>query len=180
MSRFISLAFIVTVVVPGFSQEKDLESAWKRNRVLVAIGHMGVGQGIDVDGNRSWLSIPVWMIDYDYSLTRKWTLGVHNDIITESFKVEGFFLGEETETIEREKPIATLLVVSYKPGEHAVYSIGNGGEFSSSGNYFLTQVGFEYGFELPGEWELSPALAYDLKWNAYDSFSISLGVGKKF
>jgi hypothetical protein len=172
------MLFMVSLQV--FSQEATEEGPWKRSRVTLAIGHMMMGQGLDDNGKKTWLTVPVWMIDYDYSLSRKWGIGLHNDIITESFKVDGFSFGEEEATIERQRPIASLAVVSFKPGKHATYILGNGGEFSPSGNYFVTQMGLEYAIELPGDWELSPAITYDLKWYAYDSFSISLGIGKKF
>jgi hypothetical protein len=151
-----------------------------RHRVSFGIGHTVVGQGVDEHGNNSWLSLPMWVIDYDYSLSRRWSIGLHTDILTESFKVEGFIFKEQTAEIERTFPVAVLAAFSFKPGSHALYSIGFGGEFSHSGSYYMTRLGFEYGIEIPGDWELAPSVTYDLKWSAYDSFSIALAVGKKF
>ncbi|MBL7847515.1 MAG: hypothetical protein JNL40_08615 [Cyclobacteriaceae bacterium] len=172
--------FCLILLCFPFLSEAQEETTSPRSRVTVGLGHTLVGKGKDVNGKQSWLALPMWVIDYDYSLSNKWMLGVHSDILLETFEVDGFFLGEETNTIERKHPVAALGAVSFRPGQHAVYSLGMGGEFSSSGNYLMTRVGFEYGFELPGEWELAPALTYDIKWKAYDSFSISLAVGKKF
>lgn len=168
---------LIALSLTASAQEEETK---KRHRVSLAIGHSLVGQGVDDNGNNSWLSLPMWMLDYDYSLSRKWSIGLHTDVITESFKVEGFILNKEIEEIERAHPISALAALSFKPGSHVVYIIGFGGEFSKSGNYFMTRLGFEYGIELPGDWELAPGITYDLKWDAYDSFSIGLGVGKKF
>src|SRR5262245_41525728 len=97
MNRLSYMIFLLAIAVASYAQEDGEKDDRKRNRILVGIGHMHVSQGIDVDGNKAWVSVPVWMIDYDYSITSKWTLGIRNDIITETFKVEGFFLGEEKE-----------------------------------------------------------------------------------
>lgn len=177
--RWTRLFCLILLCFPFLSEAQE-ETMSPRSRVTVGLGHTLVGKGKDVNGKQSWLTLPMWVIDYDYSLSEKWMLGVHTDILLESFEVDGFIMGEETKTIEREHPIAVLGATSFRPGKHALYSLGLGGEFSPTGNYVMTRFGFEYGFELPGEWELAPAVTYDLKWNAYDSFSISLAVGKKF
>lgn len=173
---------LLVVLVLGISfsaagQEKEKAT---RHRVTLGIGHTVVGHGVNDTGQITWLSLPMWVIDYDYSLGRKWSIGLHTDFLTESFKVEGFFFKEETTEIERTHPISALAALSFKPGAHAMYSIGFGREISESGSYYMTRLGFEYGIELPGDWELAPSVTYDLKWSAYDSFSIALAVGKKF
>jgi hypothetical protein len=177
------MKYFLSMLILGMSLsadgQEDVEKT-TRHRVSLGIGHTIVGQGLDDKGKNSWLSLPMWVIDYDYSLSRKWSIGVHTDFLTESFKVEGFFFGEETTEIERTYPISVLAAFSFKPGSNAMYSIGLGREFSESGNYYMTRIGFEYGIELPGDWELAPGVTYDLKWSAYDSFSIALAVGKKF
>ncbi len=176
MKYFLSI-LVVGISLSASGQEEEKTT---RHRVTFGIGHTIVGQGVDDQGRNSWLSLPMWVFDYDYSLSRKWSIGIHSDVLTESFKVEGFSFGEEHTEIERTFPVAALAACSFKPVSHAVYSIGFGGEFSPSGNYFMTRLGFEYGIEIPGDWELAPAVTYDLKWNAYDSFSISFAIGKKF
>lgn len=174
------IGIVLLLCVGPWAVMAQEEGPSPRNRVTLGIGHTIVGKGKDANGNQSWLTLPMWVIDYDYSLSKKWFLGVHTDVILESFEVQGFTFGEESTTIERKRPVAALGAVSFKPGKHALYTIGLGGEFSPSGDYFMTRFGFEYGFELPGNWELAPSLTYDMKWNYYDSYSISLAVGKKF
>ena len=123
--RIISISAFLLLTHTSFGQNEDDGVAKKRSLFMIAIGHTVVGQGINDQGKRSWLSLPSWMIDYDYSLSV-------------------------------------------------------GGEFSTIGNYFVTLLGFEYEFELPGEWKLAPTITYDIKWNAYDSFNVGLGIGKRF
>jgi len=33
---------------------------------------------------------------------------------------------------------------------------------------------------LPKKWELIANFAYDIKWSAYDSFGLSIGISKSF
>ena len=153
------------------------EPPTKRSRVALGIGHMHVSNGLNDSGQREWTILPMWVLDYDYSMNNRWTIGIHNDLVTETFKVEGH---DGSPEIERSRPFSSLLGIGFKPGSHAVYSMGFGWEFSHTGNFFMTRLGFEYAIEIPGEWELTPGLTYDRKWNAYDSFSIALGVGRKF
>ena len=173
------LTFLLVMLPLLASAQEEGESS-RRSRLTLGIGHTIVGQGVDDKGSRSWRALPMWVIDYDYSLSSRWSIGIHSDLIMERFKVEGYFLEPENTAIERHYPVAGLAAASFKPGRHSIYSIGMGGEFSDTGNYYMTRLGFEYGFELPGDWELAPSLTYDIKWKAYDSFSISLAVGKKF
>lgn len=169
------LVFLATLAT-ATAMAQD-EALVKRSRIMVGIGHMHVSQGLDATGDRRFLSLPMWVIDYDYSITPQWAIGLHNDFTTENFKVEGH---KGTTEIERSRPVASMLSVSYKPGKHAVYNVGTGGEFSTSGNYFMFRLGFEYGFEIGEDWELAPGVVYDVKVNAYDSFSIALAVGRRF
>jgi len=180
MRTLLLLLCILTLpALPSVAQEEGGGEQSKYNRITFGLGQTLIGQGFDDQGNRSWRVLPTWVLDYDRELSSRWSLGVHTDVILESFEVHGFFGGEESEVIERKHPVAILLAPSFKPGKHAVYSIGLGSEISQI-SYFMTRLGFEYGFELPGDWELAPSATYDIKWNAYDSFSISLAVGKKF
>ena len=76
--------------------------------------------------------------------------------------------------------MASALVVGFKAGTHFTYQFGLGGEFAKEENFFLTRTGVEYGLELPNEWEFIANFIYDIKWNAYDSFVMGIGVSKSF
>lgn len=168
------LLLLLGISIAALGQE---ETYPKRSRIMVGIGHMHVSQGVDANGERQFLILPMWVLDYDYSLGKKWAIGLHNDFTLENFKVEGH--GGSSE-IDRDRPVASMLSLTHKPGKHAVYTIGAGGEFSSSGNYTMFRLGIEYGFEIGGDWELAPGIVGDWKVNAYDSFSVALAVGKRF
>lgn len=180
MKNLNNLAFALLLLMSTYAlaQEEPL----KRNQITFSIGHTGVGQGVDAQGNKLWVNLPIWSLNYDYSLSRKWSVGWHNDIVTETFKAEGFMLGEEevTTAVERHYPVSSLAMVSFQPRKYAVFSVGQGGSFSSTGNYWLTRLEFDLRFRISDKWDLVPGVAYDMVWNAYDSFSIALAVTRKF
>lgn len=180
MLRSIFLTVWCCFCQTGFSQEltsQDTEESYKHRFTLI-LGHTHVPAGIDDNGNKKWLALGSWGFNYDYWLTPKWAIGLHNDIIIEDFEVEGGLISESETIIERNYPFASSATLLFKPSKHLTYLLGAGGEFAGSGSYFLTHVGIEYGWHLPKEWELSMNLTYDVKWHAYDSWTIGFGISK--
>jgi len=146
------------------------------HQVGLVISHAHVFEGRDTDGNRSALSLPAWGLDYTYTFRRRWGIGLHTDIIIEKFKVEKN-LGDQ-EVIERSYPVAPALMGIYKPGHHWSFLFGMGGEFAKEENFVLTRVGIEYSAELRNGWEVFGSFAYDIKWEAYDTWTLGLGIAK--
>ncbi|MBF4516253.1 hypothetical protein IRZ71_07865 [Flavobacterium sp. ANB] len=165
-----------------FAQESEEKGAFNpHHQIGISINHVHVFEGRDDEGNREVLALPAWAIDYTYHLSQKWAIGLHTDFIIEKFKVEKSLEGgEDKETVERSYPIAPALVGIYKLKEHWSFLLGMGGEFAKEENYLLTRAGVEYGYELPKEWEIFGTFSYDIKWNAYDSWGIGLGIAKNF
>jgi hypothetical protein len=145
--------------------------------IALLLSHTHTAQGSE-DGKKKWLALPSWAMDYNYFFSKKWGLGLHNDMILETFKVEDHNTNQEV--IERTRPVACVAVVSFKPGKHFSFEFGAGGEFAKEGNYYLNRLGVEYALELPNRWEMISNLLWDLKWQAYNSFSIGVGVSKAF
>ena len=69
---------------------------------------------------------------------------------------------------------------SYKIRDAISLELGAGAEYAKEGTFFVTRFGFEYAYELPHEWEVKTNLTYDVKWEAYNSFSLGVGVAKAF
>ncbi|SRR6056297_540577 len=146
----------------------------KKHAIALVISHTQINEGLDENGEKQWLSLPSWGINYNYYLNKKWALGIHSDIIVEDFVVES--LGRSGETIERSYPIASALVVSYKPGEHFSFMLGTGGEFTKDQSFFMLRLGIEYSYHMNQNWELIANLLNDLKLNGYNSWGVGLGV----
>jgi len=98
-----------------FGQSNELETEEKLNRHSVGfmLSHTNISQGIK-DGNRKWLSLPSFALDYNFNINSKWQIGIHNDIVIEKFIVS---TADEKE-LERSTPIASAVVLGYKVGKY--------------------------------------------------------------
>ena len=170
------LALLVSLETWAQESPNQEENFKSHHSVALLLGHTHLRKGASGNDTK-WLSLPSIGLDYNYHFNPEWSIGLHNDIITENFAVEKT---EGNEVIERTKPIASLLTVGYKPGEHFTYQFGLGGEFAKEENFFVTRIGIEYSLELPKEFELLGNFGYDLKWKGYDSFAIGIGIAKIF
>ena len=63
-------------------------------------------------------------------------IGLHTDIVLETFEVEKNLEGGTEEVVERTRPIAPAILFIYKPTEHWSLGLGVGGEFAKEENYF--------------------------------------------
>lgn len=145
----------------------------------INIGHANAFSGVDpVGGGRKTLVLPYWGIDYTVHLSPKFALGLHTDLIVETFEVEKDINGSSAEVIERTKPIAPALMGLYSPNERWSFGLGMGAEFAKEDNLLLNRLGVEYAAPIRGGWEVFGILQYDIRWDAYDTWTIGLGIAK--
>jgi hypothetical protein len=174
------IAFGISISM-GFAQHTAKRNEpFKPHHILgVVLSHAHVFQGKDADGNKKSLSLPSWGLDYTYHFKPKWGIGLHTDIITETFEVvKHLDGGQDAEVIKRETPVAPALMGIFKPNHHWSFLFGAGMEFEKEENFFLNRAGVEYGAELPKGWEVFGSLSYDFKWSGYDTWLIGIGISK--
>ena len=174
-------ALLVILLLSSYvhAQEENSEQSEKgSHRVSLGLSHVNIAQGVKDSGSK-WLSVPAWSVDYDYWLSDQWAIGLHTDIIVESFEVKANLSSEE-ETLERSSPIAPAAVGIYKATKQSSFLFGVGAEFAKEENLFLNRIGYEWGTEISPKWELGLSACYDFRWNAYDSFLIGISVCRKF
>lgn len=162
-----------TVFAQEVASEKKEES---HHQIEFSLTHVNIFNGFNSEGGK-WVSLPGFGIDYDYKFGEKWSLGLHTDIIVEKFAVEEN-LGDD-KMIERSYPIAPAVMVSRKFGHHIIM-FGAGGEFAKEDNLFLNRIGYKYEVEVSKKWGIGAALNYDFRWNAYDSYTLGLGISRNF
>ncbi len=145
----------------------------RSSRLTLGIGHTHVSEG-KVEDKTKWLILPSWSLNYDYWLSNKFAIGLQNEVILESFIIEH---GEE-ELLERSFPVSSVPLVLFKPIERLTVLLGIGAEFTEEKTLTMTRLGAEYGFHLPGNWEVGAALVWDNKWNYYNSWAIAFTMSK--
>jgi hypothetical protein len=170
----ISLSFFLMLFF-NLSIAQELKEKEFRNKMTLAIGHAHPTEWINsTTGERETKVLPAWALDYDYLFNNKWSLGLHADVIVESFEVETF----ESKTIDRDYPLAVGLIASRKIGEHFAFQIGPGVEYAAQESFALLRLGLDYGWEVRGDFEVNVICSYDYKIRGYQTFLIGLGVGK--
>jgi hypothetical protein len=183
MKHNILIAGIASLLfsMPARAQHEEAASFKPKHSLGFAIGHAHVFEGRDAEGNKSTLALPMWALDYNFQFARKWMIGLHTDMIVETFEVEKHLeSGEEGEVVERSQPIAPAIMGMYKPNHHWSFGFGIGGEFAKEENFLLNRVAVEYSVELPKNWEVYGAIQYDFRWEAYDTWTIGVGFTKNF
>jgi hypothetical protein len=138
------------------------------HRLTLGLGHTHISQG-KIEGDTKWLATASWSLNYDYWVSKKWAIGLQNDIILESFVIEH---GDE-ELLERKYPVAIVPVAIYKPGKNLSLIGGVGAEISHGHTLTLTRLGVEYGWHLPKNWEVGIAMVWDGKWKYYNSWGLA-------
>lgn len=154
--------------------EIEEEEEIKHFRIGLVLAHTYIPKG--TSEGKQVTSIPAYGLDLEYWVNEKWGLGFHNEVELEMYEVE---TGEMT-FIEREYPLVVTLDALYKPYKELIFVIGYGVEFEKSENLNLIRFGAEYEFDLGNNWDMSPNFTYDYRFDNYGTYSIGIGVGKKF
>jgi len=171
------------MMLPVFAQaqEETVADEHARHEVSLLLAHTHVAQGVNAEGDLTWLALPSWGLNYNFWFSPKWAIGLHTDFINETFKVEENLSGEEEKpTVERTRPIAPALILTYRPHHHWAFALGGGQEFAEEGNLPLVRAGLEYTIHLVGHWETSGSFAYDFRFDAFDSYTLGIGISRVF
>ncbi len=173
----LNLILLLCITFVNAQEKKDHEEKEypeRKHSIALIISHTQIAEGVE-NGEKKWISLPSWGIDYNYEISERWAIGLHNDIVVESFVVEH---NDGTE-IERSSPFASAVVGMFKPIKNFSLVLGAGGEFSKEENLFLIRAGIEYGYLIHNNWELIANITNDLKINTYNSWSIGFGIARK-
>jgi hypothetical protein len=184
MNRVIALVIILIVSSPySLAQQAEMaddnqhaEHEGPSHRVTLVMASSFIKSDID-GGTNSILVVPTYGLNYDFFFHQKWGVGLHTDIVLQQFKVEKH---DGHEVLIRENPVALCAVGLFKPLPSLALIAGYGIELEKHENIQLLRFGVEYGFHLPGNWELGFALEFDSKINTYNSLMFGAGFSKLF
>lgn len=149
-----------------------------KHSLSVLLAHVHIGNGSEGGAIRG-IQRPSWMIAYNYHFNEKWSLGLHGDIILETFFVEregSSGEGETPELLERDYPISLVGAGTFKPIEHLGIILGGGLEFDESESFGLVRFGLEPNLMLSERIELILNLSYDIKIDGYNNWNLGFGI----
>ena len=155
-----------------FEEEEEEEESRHFFSILVAHDH--VSQGVK-NGNRTWLTLPSFMLAYNYLISERFAIGITGDLIVEQFEFEAEE-GGETVVFERSYPIALLATGTYRVINHLGILAGGGFEYAKEETFGLVRFGLEPYLKISHHLELILNLTYDIKMNAYDNWNLGFGV----
>lgn len=147
-------------------------SPWPHFRAAIVLGHTL----IPVGSSQDHVFIPSWGLDAEYWPSSGWGLGLHADVEIESFII----LTGAGEEVERINPLVLTLDALHRLPSGLVFLLGPGIELEQSQAYALVRLGLEYEIELPHHYDLAPTVFYDRRFDGYTTWSVGLGVGKRF
>ncbi len=156
------------------SAQEEVEEP--KNRLTFMMSHTYVPVILNGE-DKEWGAVPSLGLNYDYWVSESVGLGIHSDFLLENFFIEEF---EESKALEREKPFAMVAVFLYKFENELTTLIAFGAEIEKSKSLMLAQFGLEYGKAFGKNWEVGGNLTYDLKFEAYNSFTLGLSISKIF
>ncbi len=146
-----------------------------KHSLSILLSHAHILNGFENGGLRG-INRPAWMVAYNYSLSERWALGLHGDIIVETFEVEAHGSDSEDELLEREYPVSLVGAASYKVIDHLAVQVGGGFETDGSETFGLVRFGLEPFMRLSSRIELLLNLSYDIKIDAYDNWTLGFGI----
>jgi len=173
----ITAVFFMSFGAQAQTNSKTQEEVHFQHSLALVISHTQINEGKDENGNKQWLSLPSWGINYNYRLTERCLVGLHTDIVAEDFVVES--QSRSNEFIERFYPVASAIVGSYKLDSFHIM-FGPGVEFAKEENFFLVRAGVEYNLKININYELLANIKNEFKFNAYNSWAIGLGIARIF
>lgn len=169
----LTLAAALCFVLAARAQEHaHADRSFPHFRVAALIGHTYVPTA----AREAHFFIPSWGLDLEYWFNETWAVGLHNDIEFHTFLIETV----HEELLERHYPVVLTLDAIFKPWEGLVFQFGPGYEIEKNEGFFLFRLGVEYEIEFGHHWDIAPMLFYDSRFEANDTWSIALGLGKRF
>ena len=161
------------------THSEDHAEQHHRHMISVEIGHSHASDGIR-KGERGWITLPSWAINYNYQLAESWMVGLHTDIIIENFEVTSTNRNDGESTIERTRPVSVVGVAAYKPTHRLAIISGAGFEYAPEETFTLIRLGVEPSIPLSSKWEIIFSMVYDIKIDAYNNWAMGVGVGMLF
>lgn len=175
MKPFILLVLFLAGIQPLLSQHKGHETHHSDDhshfRISGSISHTYLPQPT-AEGKEA-LILPSFGFDIEYWFNKDLGIGLHNDLELLQFEI----VESQDITIEREFPVLFTLDALWKPVKDLVLFGGPGVELERTENFYVLRLGAEYEIAISPQWDVAPIAFYDLRPDAYDTFSLGISIG---
>ena len=154
------------------------EDAGSEGRHLIALftGNSWIPEGLSHEtGDKETVIAPTFGLDYEFRLSDDWSLGTYNDVEIMNILVEE----EDGTLLERENTVVLTVGGSLRLNRRMKVELSGGVESDAHETLRVARIAYEYGFELPQNWELGIAASYILK-DFYNVFGLGLVIGHRF
>ncbi len=170
MKRILLLTIFTTLLNYCFAQEEERET---KHLITGAIGYTYIPSAGAIHSTEAeGVFVPSVGLDYFYSITHKWELGLMCDLEFGEYVLIN-------KDLNRENAFVVVAVGAYSPIKSVNIFAGGGIEFEKHHNLGILRLGTEYEFELKKNWVISPGFFFDFK-EGVDTWSLSIAFGKKF
>ena len=176
--------FILTILVVTFSSslygqshESGDSHDFKHFRLSAALGHAYIPKA--KSENSTVVVIPTFGIDLQYWFNHKWGVALKNDVEIATYRVEDS--NNNTDELVREYPVIVALPILFSPWNNEfTFILGPGIEFEDHENFSVFRIGVGTEVEFGNHWDFAPEIIYDLKNGHINSFTLAIGIGKRF
>jgi len=170
----ILLPFIITAQEEHKNHENHTE--FKHWRVALAMSQSYI-PGLHLEEEETTAQfIPTNGIEIQYFFNHKFSAKWINEIEFQNYTVVGI----DGEHRVRDNAFLTAVVLGYEVYDHLGIFAGGGYEFEKNDDLWVVRAGAEYAFELPGHWDITPAVMFDYKAESHTAYTFSLTIGKRF
>lgn len=189
MKRFLAVSLLVflsasSLVAQEHGSHTPSGQVYREHNLNNSLGfglsHTHIFNGV-LNGKPKWTILPSFLLDYDYLVNEKWSVGAHFDMVVENFIFKLEEGSESIQFVERSFPVSLVATGSYKVFKYLSVQLGAGGEFVLDGeSYSLIRGGIEGEYEVGEYYEVFLNASYDYRFDAYHSLTVGLGIKRFF
>ncbi|MGL1888416.1 MAG: porin family protein [Reichenbachiella sp.] len=150
------------------STEQELDH---KHTIIMGMGHTHIPNASD-----KGLVVPSWSLSYHYWFNEKWAVSVSNEIEIATYAIET----PDNLEIERERPYILAVGPLFRPFPFLVVNVALGREFEKHESFWVYRLGAVYEIFATDKWDAGVEFAYDIKEDVFNTWTIGLGVGRKF
>ena len=122
---------------------------------------------------KTTVAIPSLGFDVEYFLTKRFGIGLHNDLELLVYEVKE----NDNSYIKREFPVLLTADLLYKIKDDLILFGGPGVELEKERDIPVLRFGLEYMAHVGTTLTFSPIISYDYRIDSFNSFSLGIGIG---